>query len=421
MKKTVFSVAMAFAAGLFVSCTSAAPKADLNGASKADSLAYAIGVAQTQGLQEYLAGRMGVDTTYMGQFVNGVLDGVDADEKKSAYYAGTQIGQQVVNQIIPGVTGELFAGKEGELNKKNFTDAFVAGVTEKGMKMTPAEAQNKAMSLMTAIRENNDSTANLKAEIDTFSYAMGLAQTQGLKGFLMYRMGVDTTYMADFVKGLKIGLKAGDNAKQTAFYAGIQIGQQVGDQIIPGVSHEVFGDSEELIDKNFFLAGFIAGVTGKNLSMDPMEAQMTAMALMEEIKNARFEEQFGDNKAQGVAFLDSIAQTEGVVKTESGLCYKVITKGKGAIPTNTDKVKVHYRGTLIDGTEFDSSYSRNEPTTFRANQVIAGWTEALTMMPVGSKWMLYIPQELAYGSRDMGTIKPFSTLVFEVELLEIEK
>ena len=421
MKKTVFSVAMAFAAGLFVSCTSAAPKADLNGASKADSLAYAIGVAQTQGLQEYLADRMGVDTTYMGQFVNGVLDGVDADEKKSAYYAGTQIGQQVVNQIIPGVTGELFAGKEGELNKKNFTDAFVAGVTEKGMKMTPAEAQNKAMSLMTAIRENNDSTANLKAEIDTFSYAMGLAQTQGLKGFLMYRMGVDTTYMADFVKGLKIGLKAGDNAKQTAFYAGIQIGQQVGNQIIPGVSHEVFGDSEELVDKNFFLAGFIAGVTGKNLSMDPMEAQMTAMTLMEEIKNARFEEQFGDNKAQGVAFLDSIAQTEGVVKTESGLCYKVITKGKGAIPSNTDKVKVHYRGTLIDGTEFDSSYSRNEPTTFRANQVIAGWTEALTMMPVGSKWMLYIPQELAYGSRDMGTIKPFSTLVFEVELLEIEK
>ena len=421
MKKTVFSVAMAFAAGLFVSCTAAAPKADLNGASKADSLAYAIGVAQTQGLQDYLVGRMGVDTTYMGQFVNGVLDGVNADDQQNAYYAGTQIGQQVVNQIIPGVTGELFAGKEGEINKKNFTDAFVAGVTEKGMKMTPSEARDKAMSLMTAIMENNDSTANLKAEIDTFSYAMGLAQTQGLKSFIMYRMGVDTTYMADFVKGLKTGIKAGDNAKQTAFYAGIQIGQQVGNQIIPGVSREVYGDSEELINKDFFLSGFIAGVTGKNLSMTPMEAQMTAMTLMEELKDARFEEQFGANKAQGVAFLDSIAQTEGVVKTESGLCYKVITKGKGAIPTNTDKVKVHYRGTLIDGTEFDSSYSRNEPTTFRANQVIAGWTEALTMMPVGSKWMLYIPQELAYGSRDMGTIKPFSTLVFEVELLEIEK
>ena len=420
MKKSIFTVAMAFAAGLFVSCTSA-PKANLNGASKADSLAYAIGVAQTQGLKDYLVNRMDVDTAYMGQFVDGVLEGVDVDAKKSAYYAGTEIGQQVVNQIIPGVTGEVFAGKEGELNKKNFINAFIAGASEKGMKMTSAEAQGKAMSLMTTIKENSDSTADLSAQIDTFSYAMGLAQTQGLKNFIMYRMGVDTLYMANFIKGLKTGIKVGDNAKKSAFYAGVQIGQQVSGQIIPGVSREVFGNADELINKNLFLAGFIAGVTEKNLLMHPMEAQQVAMTLMEELKNERFEQQFGDNKAQGVAFLDSIAGTEGVVKTESGLCYKVITAGKGAVPTSTDKVKVHYRGTLIDGTEFDSSYSRNEPTTFRANQVIAGWTEALTMMPVGSKWMLYIPQELAYGSRDMGTIKPFSTLVFEVELLEIEK
>ena len=420
MKKSIFTVAMAFAAGLFVSCTSA-PKANLNGASKADSLAYAIGVAQTQGLKDYLVNRMDVDTAYMGQFVDGVLEGVDVDAKKSAYYAGTEIGQQVVNQIIPGVTGEVFAGKEGELNKKNFINAFIAGASEKGMKMTSAEAQGKAMSLMTTIKENSDSTADLSAQIDTFSYAMGLAQTQGLKNFIMYRMGVDTLYMANFIKGLKTGIKVGDNAKKSAFYAGIQIGQQVTNQIVPGISYEVFGNEDKLINKDFFLAGFIAGVTEKNLLMHPMEAQQVAMTLMEELKNERFEQQFGDNKAQGVAFLDSIAGTEGVVKTESGLCYKVITAGKGAVPTNSDKVKVHYRGTLIDGTEFDSSYSRNEPTTFRANQVIAGWTEALTMMPVGSKWMLYIPQELAYGSRDMGTIKPFSTLVFEVELLEIEK
>ena len=420
MKKSIFTVAMAFAAGLFVSCTSA-PKANLNGASKADSLAYAIGVAQTQGLKDYLVNRMDVDTAYMGQFVDGVLEGVDVDAKKSAYYAGTEIGQQVVNQIIPGVTGEVFAGKEGELNKKNFINAFIAGASEKGMKMTSAEAQGKAMSLMTTIKENSDSTADLSAQIDTFSYAMGLAQTQGLKNFIMYRMGVDTLYMANFIKGLKTGIKVGDNAKKSAFYAGIQIGQQVTNQIVPGISYEVFGNEDKLINKDFFLAGFIAGVTEKNLLMHPMEAQQVAMTLMEELKNERFEQQFGDNKAQGVVFLDSIAGTEGVVKTESGLCYKVITAGKGAVPTNSDKVKVHYRGTLIDGTEFDSSYSRNEPTTFRANQVIAGWTEALTMMPVGSKWMLYIPQELAYGSRDMGTIKPFSTLVFEVELLEIEK
>lgn len=420
MKKNIFSVVVAFAAGLFVSCTST-PKANLDAATKADSLAYAIGLAQTQGLQDYLVGRMGVDTTYMGKFVDGVLDGVETDDKKNAYYAGTQIGQQVVNQIIPGVTGELFAGKEGKLNNKKFIDAFIAGVADKDMKMNLPEAQEKAMALMTAISENNDSTADLTAQVDTFSYAMGLAQTQGLKNFIMYRMGVDTLYMGDFVKGLKAGIKAGDDAKMGAFYAGLQIGQQIENQIIPAVSREVFGNTDASINKDFFLAGFISGVTEKGMLMHPMEAQEVAMKLMEELKNERFEQQFGENKAQGVAFLDSIAKVDGVVETESGLCYKVITEGKGDVPTNTDKVKVHYRGTLIDGTEFDSSYSRNEPTTFRANQVIDGWTEALTMMPVGSKWMLYIPQELAYGNREMGNIKPFSTLVFEVELLEIEK
>lgn len=420
MKKSIFSVAMALVAGLFVSCGNSAPKADLNGASKIDSLSYTMGIAQSQGLKDYLVARMGMDTTYMSQFVDGVVEGVEADAKQNAYYSGTQIGQQVVNQIIPGVTGEVFGGKEGELNKKNFTEAFVAGVTEKGLKMQPSEAQEKAMALLSSIKENTDSTADLTAQIDTFSYAMGLAQTQGLKDFVVYRMGVDTLYMGDFVKGLQEGIKVGEEPKKGAFFTGIQIGQQVSTQIIPGVSRDVFGENGEL-NKSFFLAGFIAGVTETNMLMSSMAAQEAAMRLMEELKNQRFEQEFGDNKAQGVAFLDSIAKTEGVVKTESGLCYKVITKGKGDVPTETDKVKVHYRGTLIDGTEFDSSYKRNEPTTFGANQVIAGWTEALTLMPVGSKWMIYIPQELAYGSRDMGQIKPFSTLIFEVELLEIVK
>lgn len=420
MKKSIFSVAVALTVGLIAGCGASAPQASLEGGNKVDSLSYAIGMAQTQGLKDYLVARMDMDTTYMSQFVEGVIEAADADDKKNAYYAGTQIGQQVVNQIIPGVTMQVFAGKDGKLNEKNFTEAFVAGVTEKGMKMEPAQAQETAMALMKAIQENNDSTADLTAQIDTFSYAMGMAQTQGLKDFLVYRMGVDTLYMADFVKGLKEGIKVGDDKKKGAYFTGIQIGQQVATQIIPGVARDVFGENGEL-NKNNFLAGFVAGITEKGQLMHPMEAQQVAMRLMEELKNERFEQEFGANKAEGVAFLDSIAKTEGVVKTESGLCYKVITEGKGAIPTNTDRVKVHYRGTLIDGTEFDSSYKRNEPTTFGANQVIAGWTEALTMMPVGSKWMLYIPQELAYGSRDMGQIKPFSTLIFEVELLDIEK
>lgn len=420
MKKSIYSVAVAIVAGLFVSCGVSAPKANLEGASKVDSLSYAIGVAQTQGLKNYLVARMGMDTIYMSQFVEGLLEATNADEKQNAYFAGTQIGQQVVNQIIPDVTMQILAGKGAELNKKNFTEAFIAGVTEKGLKMEPEQAQQTAMALMQAIQENNDSTADLTAQIDTFSYAMGLTQTQGLKDFVVNRMGVDTLYMSDFVKGLKEGIKVGEDKKKGAFFTGIQIGQQVTTQIIPGVTRDVLGKNGEL-NKNNFMAGFVAGVTEKGLLMHPMEAQEVTMRLIEELKNERFEQEYGTNKAEGIAFLDSIAKTEGVVKTESGLCYKVITEGKGAVPTNTDRVKVHYRGTLIDGTEFDSSYKRNEPTTFGANQVISGWTEALTMMPVGSKWVLYIPQELAYGNRDMGQIKPFSTLIFEVELLEIVK
>ena len=133
------------------------------------------------------------------------------------------------------------------------------------------------------------------------------------------------------------------------------------------------------------------------------------------------EKKYGANRTAGEEFLKKNAKADSVKTTASGLQYKILTKGTGEIPQATDKVKVHYEGHLIDGTEFDSSYKRDKPTTFPANEVIKGWTEALTMMPVGSKWMLYIPQELAYGDREQNKIPPFSTLIFTVELLEIVK
>ena len=126
-------------------------------------------------------------------------------------------------------------------------------------------------------------------------------------------------------------------------------------------------------------------------------------------------------KAVGVEFLKQNAQKPGVTVLPSGLQYKVITEGSGPVAKATDKVKVHYEGRLIDGTVFDSSYKRGEPATFAPNQVIKGWTEALTMMPVGSKWQLYIPQDLGYGSRGAASqIPPYSTLIFDVEVLGIE-
>ncbi len=127
------------------------------------------------------------------------------------------------------------------------------------------------------------------------------------------------------------------------------------------------------------------------------------------------------NKEAGQKFLAENKGKAGIKTTASGLQYQVVTQGKGALPAATDQVKVHYRGTLLDGTEFDSSYKRNEPTQFGLNQVIKGWTEGLQLMPVGSKYKFFIPSDLAYGEQGPPSIGPNQTLIFEVELLEIVK
>ena len=261
--------------------------------------------------------------------------------------------------------------------------------------------------------------ANLKTDVDSLSYAIGMARTEGLTQYLM-QQGVDTTQMAEFIKGFNEGA-AKTSKKDVAYMTGMQIGQMVGKQWVEGFNQQIFGgDSTQTISRENLLAGFVAGVVGKGI-MTKEEAQTFMQTQMDAVKAKAMEKKYADNKAAGEKFLAENKAKEGVKTTESGLQYKVITEGKGEIPADTCKVKVNYKGTLIDGTEFDSSYKRNEPSTFRANQVIKGWTEALTMMPVGSKWELYIPQELAYGSRESGQIKPFSTLIFEVELVGIEK
>lgn len=261
--------------------------------------------------------------------------------------------------------------------------------------------------------------ATLKTDIDSLSYATGMARTEGLQMYLM-QQGIDTTQMADFMRGFNEGAQMTDK-KDAAYLAGMQIGQMVSKNWVEGLNQQIFGnDSTKTLSRNDMLAGFVAGVKNDTTKMSMQFAQTYSNEAVESIKEKALLVEFGDNKAAGEKFLAENKAKEGVQTTESGLQYKVITEGKGEVPTAGSKVIVHYKGTLIDGTEFDSSFKRNEPATFRADQVISGWTEALTMMPVGSKWELYIPQDLAYGSRNQGQIKPFSALVFEIELIDIE-
>lgn len=258
--------------------------------------------------------------------------------------------------------------------------------------------------------------------VDTFSYAMGMANTQGLKQYLASRMNVDTVYMADFIKGFNAILSEEERKKQEAYSAGLQIRQQVETQIIPGLDRQIAGnDSVKTLNRTLFLEGFGKMLAGEPTDMTLAKAEEVAQKQMKYYNDTNMERKYGENRRAGEAFLKANAKKDSVQTLPSGVQYKVLVQGKGELPTATSRVKVNYEGRLVDGTVFDSSYERKKPATFGCNQVIKGWTEALTHMPVGSKWEIYIPQELGYGSREAGKIKPFSALIFTVELLEIEK
>jgi FKBP-type peptidyl-prolyl cis-trans isomerase len=178
------------------------------------------------------------------------------------------------------------------------------------------------------------------------------------------------------------------------------------------------------LDVDELVTGLKEALAGKESKLKPAELQQVMTAFRESIQaqqKVKAEAAAQKNKAAGEKFLAENAKKEGVKVTESGLQYKVVKEGTGASPKATDKVNVHYHGTLLDGTVFDSSVQREEPVSFPLNQVIKGWTEGLQLMKVGGKTTFYIPSDLAYGESERGPGGPHSTLVFEVELLDIEK
>ena len=252
---------------------------------------------------------------------------------------------------------------------------------------------------------------------DSVSYAAGQSMTEGLVPYLVQRMNIDTTYMADFMQGFNEAIATAENPREKARIAGMQIADQVANSMLPNITKE-FAETPDSIDKALFFRGFNDALLNSNAVMTTEKATTFFKEQREIAKSVKAEKM----KEGGRRFLAENRHKAGVITTPSGLQYKVLVKGEGEVPQKTDKVKVHYEGRLIDGTVFDASTKHGtEPATFRADQVIKGWTEALTMMPVGSKWELYIPENLAYGERQAGQIPPYSTLIFQVELLGIEK
>ena len=386
-----------------------------------DSMNYALGLVNGSQLKMYqLRNDSSMETVV--EFIDALQRGYDGrvEELSEAANIGRNIGQAIKNSEKTG----LADNPAWTLNEKLFFQGLVNGlyndttvlVVDAARNYFQAQYQASAMSMDSVVAgkaikgkcPTKVKTVVLKDMIDSVNYAFGYLNGNEVA---MYVFTLDSTgeMKAEFIANINKGLASSVKSPQL-----VHMGEQIRKSIKEQEEVGLIGEPSLATDFTLIKQGFINGLLNYS-------KQMTGEEAGEYIQNTMNTIKYGDTKAEGEQFLAENALKEGVVTTESGLQYEVIKMGRGKKPAATDKVKVHYHGTLISGTVFDSSVERGEPIVFGLNQVIAGWTEGLQLMPVGSKFKFYIPQDLGYGAQNAGTIPPYSTLIFEVELLGIEK
>lgn len=247
----------------------------------------------------------------------------------------------------------------------------------------------------------------------TFSYALGVAQGESLKQYLVSQLGVDSAYVPEAIRAMTTNISPEERKKAEAFAAGLRIAE-INKRNLPMISQQAAGKGDSTYVSQ---AEFERGLTQSALGTATTLTRDSAMQIVE----GQFQYQAARYKQANADYLTANAKRKGVTTLPSGLQYEVLTKGNGPVATDTTQVDVHYEGSLIDGTVFDSSYKRGKAATFRPDQVIKGWKEALTLMPQGSVWKLYIPASLGYGERGTQSIPGNSTLIFTVEVIKVGK
>ena len=386
-----------------------------------DSMNYALGVVNGAQMKMYqLRNDSSMET--VTEFIDALQRGYDGkvEELSEAGSIGRNIGQAIKNAEKNG----LADNPAWAINQKIFFQGLVNGLRHDTTVMKSEDARNYFQTQYQNSSVLNDSikpgkvvkskciykvkTIALNTQNDSINYAFGYLNGDEIARYVLL---LDTTgqLTKDFITNINKGLKSTVKNPQI-----VNMGEQIGKNIKAQEAQGLIGEPSLATDFVLIKQGFINGLLGFTEQMDGTQAGEYIQNTMNTIK-------YGTVKEDGEKFLAENALKEGVTTTESGLQYEVIKMGRGKKPAATDKVKVHYHGTLIDGTVFDSSIERGEPTSFGLNQVIKGWTEGLQLMPVGSKFRFYIPQELGYGAQAAGSIPPYSTLIFEVELLSIEK
>ncbi|WP_449017924.1 FKBP-type peptidyl-prolyl cis-trans isomerase [Prevotella sp.] len=265
--------------------------------------------------------------------------------------------------------------------------------------------------------ECKEGTVVLTSPSDTLSYAAGMSMTRGLDEYLANQFGVTSAQMPDFLRGLRQGIANRKDSAFAAYVAGLLISSQVDKTMLPNIASKFEGTSAP-INPDLLYKGFVAALAKDSTVLK----QATAEQIFEKKEVELKAQKDAEIKAKNEAYLEENKKKEGVVTMPNGLQYRIIKKGDGPIPTEADRVQVIYEGKTIDGKVFDATSRHGvEFDTFNVGGLIKGWTEALQMMPVGSKWEIVIPQHLAYGERGAGRdIGPFSTLIFTLELKGIE-
>ena len=411
MKKifSLFLVAV-IAAPMFMSCGSGN---SANVKTQSDSINYALGAANAEGIRQYVLMADTADAKKIAQFCNGIEKALKQKQTTAERVAieGFRMGLSMKEEIK---TGFLFNDSTIAVKKELIISSLKSQLNGENNTINPEEAMQYFQTLMAPTMQTGEAANLTPEQVDSVNMILGIINGNGARKFIL---GKDTSkkdikiFVSEFEKGLN---NSDDNESYTK---GIDVGSNIRQQFTR--SEFLFNDSTIPANLDIVKRGLIENIKKEaNVIMSSEKATEWLNKTME----AKAVERNKGLAAKGEEFLAENAKREGIFVTESGLQYEVVTMGEGEKPTAESTVKVHYHGTLIDGTVFDSSVQRGEPIEFPLNGVIKGWTEGLQLMPVGSKFILYIPYQLAYGERGAGElIGPFEALIFEVELLEIVK